>query len=205
MADIARYAANSDRRTERPRERRDAESSEQRETRLEGAVWRIELASARFAAISRYETVVIMQVLISSYAYILSNVILYILWYIVQLCFLETWRKYIYVAMDLIPILLGSLPLAHNAQHSLVMRVKQPCRTTRLRCLYNWGEGEPHLGSSTRPPVCLYIYNYIYRTSVIFGPAAPALRANVAGRIGNRVSPAESAFSACIGSGSSQT
>ena len=26
----------------------------------------------------------------------------------------------IYVAMDLIPILLGSLPLAHNAQHSLV-------------------------------------------------------------------------------------
>ena len=28
-----------------------------------------------------------------------------------------------YVAMDLIPILLGSLPLAHNAQHSLVMYV----------------------------------------------------------------------------------
>ena len=27
----------------------------------------------------------------------------------------------IYVAMDLIPILLGSLPLAHNAQHSLVL------------------------------------------------------------------------------------
>ena len=27
----------------------------------------------------------------------------------------------IYVAMDLIPILLGSLPLAHNAEHSLVM------------------------------------------------------------------------------------
>ena len=26
----------------------------------------------------------------------------------------------IYVAMDLIPILLGSLPLAHNAQYSLV-------------------------------------------------------------------------------------
>ena len=35
--------------------------------------------------------------------------------------------------------------------------------------------------------------------------ACAALRANVAGRIGNRVSPAESAFSACIGSGSSQT
>ena len=32
----------------------------------------------------------------------------------------------IYVAMDLIPILLGSLPLAHNAQHSLViMMLKQ--------------------------------------------------------------------------------
>ena len=31
VADIARYAANSDRRTERRRERRDAESSEQRE------------------------------------------------------------------------------------------------------------------------------------------------------------------------------
>ena len=28
----------------------------------------------------------------------------------------------IYVAMDLIPILLGALPLAHNAQHSLVYR-----------------------------------------------------------------------------------
>ena len=27
----------------------------------------------------------------------------------------------IYVAMDIIPILLGSLPLAHNAQHSLVL------------------------------------------------------------------------------------
>ena len=27
----------------------------------------------------------------------------------------------IYVAMDLIPILLGSLPFAHNAQYSLVM------------------------------------------------------------------------------------
>ena len=29
----------------------------------------------------------------------------------------------IYVAMDLIPILLGSLPLAHNAQHSLVVLI----------------------------------------------------------------------------------
>ena len=49
---------------------------------------------------------------------------------------------------------------------------------------------EPHLGSSTRPlSVCqsvslsvyiyIYIYIYIYHTSVIFGPADPALRANV--------------------------
>ena len=38
----------------------------------------------------------------------------------------------IYMAMDLIPILLGSLPLAHNAQHSLVGRAgaSPPSRTT---------------------------------------------------------------------------
>ena len=50
MADIARYAANSDRRTERRRERRAAESSEQRETRL---ARRRVADRARFAAISR--------------------------------------------------------------------------------------------------------------------------------------------------------
>ena len=33
----------------------------------------------------------------------------------------------IYVAMDLIPILLGSLPLAHNAQHSLVLYSMHAC------------------------------------------------------------------------------
>ena len=33
----------------------------------------------------------------------------------------------IYVAMDLIPILLGSLPLAHNAQHSLVINPRRAC------------------------------------------------------------------------------
>ena len=50
----------------------------------------------------------------------------------------------IYVAMDLIPILLGSLPLAHNAQHSLVNYIyiigragaSPPSRTTGPRCLY---------------------------------------------------------------------
>ena len=46
----------------------------------------------------------------------------------------------IYVAMDLIPILLGSLQLAHNAQHSLVGRAgaSPPSRTTGPRCLYNY-------------------------------------------------------------------
>ena len=39
----------------------------------------------------------------------------------------------IYVAMDLIPILLGSLPLAHNAQHSLV-KVLTPGAAPR-RCV----------------------------------------------------------------------
>ena len=54
MADRARYAANSDgrteRRTERRRERRAAESSEQRETRL---ARRRVADRARFATISR--------------------------------------------------------------------------------------------------------------------------------------------------------
>ena len=48
----------------------------------------------------------------------------------------------IYVAMDLIPILLGSLPLAHNAQHSyynknyLCEKSEPPTRTNGARCLY---------------------------------------------------------------------
>ena len=50
VADRARYAANSDRKTERHRERRAAERSEQRETRL---ARRRVADSARFAAISR--------------------------------------------------------------------------------------------------------------------------------------------------------
>ena len=51
MADRARYAANSDGRSERRRERRAAESSEQMETRLAG---RRVADRARFPAISRY-------------------------------------------------------------------------------------------------------------------------------------------------------
>ena len=50
VVDRARYAANSDGRTERRRECRAAESSEQRETRL--AMCRV-ADRARFAAISR--------------------------------------------------------------------------------------------------------------------------------------------------------
>ena len=66
----------------------------------------------------------------------------------------------------------------------------------------NWAERErtPSCGLNGRA-VTIYIYtSYGHRYC-----ACAALRANVAGRIGNRVSPAESAFSACIGSGSSQT
>ena len=49
----------------------------------------------------------------------------------------------IYMAMDLIPILLGSLPLAHNAQHSLVGQAgaSPPSRTTGPRCLYMYLSG----------------------------------------------------------------
>ena len=52
------------------------------------------------------------------------------------------------------------------------------------------------------PLVTMYIYidTYVHRYC-----ACAALRANVAGQIGNRFNPAESAFSACIGSGSSQS
>ena len=75
----------------------------------------------------------------------------------------------------------------------------------------NWGEREraPSCGLDGRA-----VTIYIYTSDIYIRPARPyvhrycacaALRANVAGRIGNRVSPAESAFSACIGSGSSQT
>ena len=47
--------------------------------------------------------------------------ILYILWYVYKYgCVFLKLGESIYVAIDLIPILLGSLPLAHNAQHSLV-------------------------------------------------------------------------------------
>ena len=53
-----------------------------------------------------------------------------------------------------------------------------------------------HVYIDVRTFVRAYVHRYC---------ACAALRANVAGQIGNRFSPAESAFSACIGSGSSQT
>ena len=73
----------------------------------------------------------------------------------------------------------------HNAQHSTS----------------NWGEREraPSCGLNGRA-VRAYRVPYVHRYC-----ACAALRANVAGQIGNRFSPAESAFSACIGSGSSQS
>ena len=57
------------------------------------------------------------------------------------------------VAID--PILLGSLPLAHNAQHSLVIGragVSPPSRTTGPRCLY----------------IYIYIYIYVYMYLCIY-------------------------------------
>ena len=48
----------------------------------------------------------------------------------------------IYVAMDLIPILLGSLPLAHNAQHSLVICsavVEKNCLVAKYHVPYRIG------------------------------------------------------------------
>ena len=65
---------------------------------------------------------------------------------------------------------------------------------------------EPPLVDST-DALSRYIYNiYIYIMEYVHRYCAcAALRANVADQIGNRFSPAESAFSACIGSGSSQS
>ena len=70
----------------------------------------------------------------------------------------------------------------------------------------NWGEREraPSCGLNGRA-VMHDIHIYIIYTAGTRYCACAALRANVAGRIWNRFSPAESAFSACIGSGSSQS
>ena len=47
----------------------------------------------------------------------------------------------------------------------------------------------------------VYIYLLYCMSDPFWSPGGPALRANVGGRIGNRVCPAESVFSAGIGSG----
>ena len=124
MADRARYAANSDWRTERRRERRAAESSEQRETRL---ARRRVADRARFAAIllCKYSYPVMPTeqcVFLILYIHSVVSMVYCILYmYITKYgCVFLKLGESKYVAMDLIPILLGSLPLAHNAQHSLV-------------------------------------------------------------------------------------
>ena len=74
----------------------------------------------------------------------------------------------------------------HNAKHSTSYHASHLLWTQRTRC-------HDRYMYIDRPA---YVHRYC---------ACAALRANVAGQIGNRFSPAESAFSACIGSGSSQS
>ena len=67
-----------------------------------------------------------------------SDIFYGILYMYISSIFLKLGES-IYVATDLIPILLGSLPLAHNAQHSLVIGragASPPSRITGPRCLY---------------------------------------------------------------------
>ena len=83
--------------------------------------------------------------------------ILYILYGILYMyimkygCVFLKLGESIYVAMDLIPILLGSLPLAHNAQHSLVVQLG------RAVCMY------------------MYVYTCIYMYLFMFN-CLPGLR-----------------------------
>ena len=95
--------------------------------------------------------------------------------------------------------ILASVPGLPRSVRVLIMRRRQTfenrfSNVCRLRII-GASVSESHLGSSTRPlsvslSVCLsiYIYIYIYHTSVIFGPVAPALRANVSRLIGASVS-----------------
>ena len=62
--------------------------------------------------------------------------ILYILYITKYGCVFLKLGESTYVAMDLIPILLGSLPLAHNAQHSLVIISNNWAYNRGPRCLY---------------------------------------------------------------------
>ena len=79
--------------------------------------------------------------------------------------------------------------------------------TWLLYCLRLRSRSPHNAKHSTSYIINYYLYPDIYpcRTSCpILYYACAALRANVAGRIGNRVSPAESSVSACIGSASGQ-
>ena len=79
--------------------------------------------------------------------------------------------------------------------HSIIM-CNEDVRT--CTCIIGASVSEPPLVDSTDA-----LSRYI--DVCTFTATAHARRANVAGQIGNRFSRAESAFSACIGSGSSQT
>ena len=88
----------------------------------------------------------------------------------------------------------------HNYDSLCRRSSRSPIMLSILLVNINWGEREraPSCGLNGR---AVTIYIYIYRRAYVHRYCAcAALRANVAGRIGNRVSPAESAFSACIGS-----
>ena len=87
--------------------------------------------------------------------------------------------------------------------YCLRLRSRSPHNAKHSTSYNNWGEREraPSCGLNGR---AVMHDRYIYTAGTRYCACA-ALRANVAGRIGNRVSSAESAFSACIGSGSSQT
>ena len=102
----------------------------------------------------------------------------------------------------------------HNYDSLCRRSSRSPIMLSILLVLYSC-ECSPIIGASVSEPPLVdstdalsrYIYNrYIYRRAYVHRYCAcAALRANVAGRIGNRFSPAESAFSACIGLGSNQT
>ena len=111
MADRARYAANSDGRTERRRERRAAESSEQRETRLARrrvADRAMPLVASEGDSSYNYGSTHIQLCLLSKCVflilYIHSIILLYM--YITKYgCVFLKLDESTYVAIDLIPIL----------------------------------------------------------------------------------------------------
>ena len=113
----------------------------------------------------------------------------------------------------------GHLPvvqtlLQHGAKVDLAKNVCN-CSFTVIcynlcTCTHNCERSDPPSRANGAPGLYIYtiiIYIFIYIFILYVRPfwplGGPALRANVGGRFGNQVSPTESAFSACIGSGSS--